>query len=449
MKILFPSVFYLPKVIGGIELYIHHLALGLQQKGHDIKVVLPSYTDDDINDYNYQGIEVVRYKAYPSKGRLEFAGISANESLENFKKIIAEHKPDIVHFSQLTNSSGISLLHIAAAKEYGAIVVYTNHLSEFICQRGNFRYMGSKACDGIISVSKCTACLLQQKNIAQLIAQSIALVDKYAAVVAGKKNFRVQLKPFVFPGFFTRWHLEKIRTLINIADIFVSIAKWSNILIQKNGWANDKCIFIPTGLLNAEVVVDKTANLYDGKRPLRVVFLGRLVPVKGAAVLIEAAKQLNNNIQLDLYGPVDLVSHKDYYENCLQAVMGFDNIKLYPPVQNDKVVEIISRYDLLCLPSKGNEMAPLIIQECLKAKVPVIATDLPALREWVTDGVNGLLFLTDDAISLKMKLQEVIDHPSLISKFKSKLAAPNNFSDVVNRYHQVYEEKLALVIQGN
>ena len=47
------------------------------------------------------------------------------------------------------------------------------------------------------------------------------------------------------------------------------------------------------------------------------------------------------------------------------------------------------------------------------------------------------------------KLQEVIDHPSLISKFKSKLAAPNNFSDVVNRYHQVYEEKLALVIQGN
>ena len=449
MKILFPVVFYLPKVVGGIELYIHHLALGLQQKGHEIKVVVPSYSEGDAGDYNYQSIEVVRYKAYHPRGRLEFAGISPNESLENFKKIIAEQKPDIVHFSQLTSSSGISLLHIKAAKEYGAVIIYTNHLSEFICQRGDLRYMGCQPCDGIVTVLKCTACLMQQKNIGKSIAQSVILVDKYAAAIVGKRNFRMQLKPFLFPGFFTRWHLEKIKTLINTTDVFVSISKWSNALIKKNGWANDKCIFIPTGLLNAKIIKDAPINLYDGKRPLRVVFIGRLVPVKGAAVVIEAVKQLSNNIQLDVYGPADLESHKHYYESCLGAIQGFDNIKLYPPVENENVVGILSRYDMLCLPSKGNEMAPLIIQECLKAKVPVIGSDLPAIKEWVTDGINGLIFSTGNDESLKNKLQQIIDHPELISKFKNNLISPNDFSDVVKKYEEVYSEKLALVRQDN
>ena len=88
MKILFPVVFYLPKVVGGIELYIHHLALGLQQKGHEIKVVVPSYSEGDAGDYNYQSIEVVRYKAYHPKGRLEFAGISPNDLWRISKKLL-------------------------------------------------------------------------------------------------------------------------------------------------------------------------------------------------------------------------------------------------------------------------------------------------------------------------------------------------------------------------
>ena len=442
MKIFFPVIFYLPKVVGGIELYIHHLALGLQQNGHEIKVVVPSYSEDDSDNYSYQGIEVIRYKAYHPKGRLEFAGIEANESLENFKKIIEEQKPDVIHFSQLTSSSGISLLHIKAAKASRAAVVYTNHLSEFICQRGDLRYMGSEPCDGIVTVSKCTACMLQQKKISKTIVQSIIVIDKFAAALAGEKNFRFQLNPFVFPGFFTRWHIEKIKTLINTVDVFVSISKWSNTLIQKNGWANEKCIFIPTGLLNTKVITNAPLNLYDGRRPLKVIFLGRLVPVKGAAVVIDAVKQLGNNILLDLYGPADLESHKDYYENCLHAAQGFDNIKLFPAVENEKVVELLGRYDLLCIPSKGNEMAPLIIQESLKAKVPVIGSDLPAIREWVSDEVNGLIFQTGDAVSLQKKLQQVIDHPELISKFKTKLTSPNDFSDVIKKYEELYAQKI-------
>ena len=449
MKIFFPVVFYLPKVVGGIELYVHHLALGLKQKGYDVKIVVPFYSDDDAADYNYQGLDIIRYKAYQPKGRLEFAGITANDSLANFKKVIAEQKPDVIHFSQLTSSSGISLLHIKAAKESGALVVYTNHLSEFICQRGDLRYMGTEACDGIVTVAKCTACLLQQKNVSTAIARPVIIIDKYATLITGKKNFRMQLKPFVFPGFFTRWHIEKIKTLIGTADVFVSIAKWSNILIQKNGWANSNCVFIPTGLLNPKKIEDRAVNFYDGKKPLRIVFIGRLVPVKGAAIIIEAVKHFSHQVQLDLYGPADAGSHQDYYENCVQSIQGFDNIQLYPAIENEKVVEMISQYDLLCLPSKGNEMAPLIIQESMKAKTPIIGADLPAIKEWIIDGINGLIFSTGDPVSLKNKLQQLLYHPELLSILKNNLASPNDFLDVVNSYDEIYQQKLATQRNNN
>ena len=47
---------------------------------------------------------------------------------------LAKEKPDIVHFSQLTNSSGVSLDHILAAKQSSAKIVYTNHLAKRIDQ---------------------------------------------------------------------------------------------------------------------------------------------------------------------------------------------------------------------------------------------------------------------------------------------------------------------------
>jgi len=68
------------------------------------------------------------------------------------------------------------------------------------------------------------------------------------------------------------------------------------------------------------------------------------------------------------------------------------------------------------VPSIWYENAPLTIQEAFLAKIPVIATNLGGMREFVQDGVNGLLFRPRDAADLREKIRQIIDHPALVEQ---------------------------------
>jgi glycosyltransferase involved in cell wall biosynthesis len=442
LKIFFVSVFYLPQAVGGIELYIHNLAKGLLAKGHDIKIVVPAYEDYDINmnDYELDGLPVIRYNGFGAEGnKLQMVGIEPNEGLNNFKQLLAREKPDVVHFSQLTNSSGVSLDHILAAKQSGAKAVYTNHLAEFICRRGNLKYKGITDCDGQITVQKCTACMLHNKGMNALTVSVAMLADSIATKIVGKKNYVRQLKPVTFPGFATRWHINKIESVVNMSDAFVSIAEWSSSLMKKNNWFKNNCVTIKTGLfkINTE---RKSIAAYDGNRPLKIIYMGRIVPVKGLEVLVRAVTKMDKTkIELHIYGPKGHGVYSTHVDYCRSLAAGFDNIIFHSAVDNSEVVKLISEHDLFCLPSTGIEMAPLVIQEAMAAGVPVIGSDLPAIKEWVTDKLNGFIFPVNDDQILKEKLQQVISNPSLLASLQNNIQTPVSFDEVINNYDKLYQ----------
>lgn len=429
--------------MGGIELYIQHLAIGLQEKGHQVKVIVPAFTEDEKKNYCYKGVEVIRYIAKHPVNRFQFAGIEANESLKNFDTLIQNEKPDIIHFSQLTNSSGISLQHIEIAKRSGAKIIYTNHLSEFICQRGDLVHMGSTTCDGIVDIQKCTKCILDKRGIKKAMANTAALIDSILIKGFGEKNYKRQLKPFVFPGFFTRWHIQKVKSVINTVDAFVSIANWSNDLLQKNGWKRANCTTITTGLLSTSIMKPAALADYNGQRPLKVVFMGRIFPVKGVDILIKAAKKIPAHlIEINIYGPKDNGGYSEYFNECTSMAKLCENIFFHEPVENDAVVKIMAGHDVLCIPSRGNEMAPLVIQEAMAAGIPVLGADLPAIKEWVTDMHNGFIFSTNDPVALRTKLMLIINNPSSLQSVKKQVQKPGSFSNVVEQYESLYNSVL-------
>lgn len=441
MKIIFPSVFYLPQVIAGIEMYVQHLALGLQRLGHEVKVAVPSFSTDDQEDYVYEGIQVIRYRTEKPVNRQQYTGFASNQSVVAFKELLDREQPDVVHFSQLTNASGISLQHIAAAKSTGAKIVYTNHLSEFICQRGDFMQMGRKHCNGLVGQYKCTTCLLQQKGMNGFVGSLLTIADQAAAAITGKENFALQLKRFVWPGFFHRWHDYKVRHVIDMVDRFVSIANWCDDLLEKNGWKKNNCVHIATGLLQENNSPINHPETYQGQRPLRVAFLARLFPVKGPDLLISAALKIDpKNIQVDLYGPADNGIYKAYYDNSLDAIRQFPNIQIHQPLANSQVVSTLAAADVLCMPSRGNEMAPLVIQEAFRAGIPVIGSNLPGITEFIRHDHNGLIFQVDDAADLQAQLQRLITEPGLLQRLKSNVPAAGDFKQVINAYDRLYTE---------
>jgi len=440
LKILFPSIFYLPHVVGGIEYYVHNLAKGLLLLGHDVKIVVPEYEDGPKGDYEFDGVQVIRYKSFTSVGKLQMSGLQSNQSLDHFKELLQKEKPDIVHFSQLTNSSGISLEHIAAPKAFGAKVVYTNHMAEFICQRGDLMYLGKTKCDGTVTVKKCTLCTMNKRGISMIASLLAVAVDSALSKITGEKKFLQQVKPFTFPGFASRWHVHKIESVIDTADIFVSIADWSTKLLKQNGWYKKNCTTVQTGLLNQNIDLNIDTLKYDGKRPLKIIYVGRIFPVKGVDVLINAVNAIESNaIELNIYGPAGAINEREYYNYCKDLSKESTNILFHQEAGNSQIVKLMSQNDLLCIPSRGNEMSPLVIQEAKAAGIPVIGADLPAVEEWVKHGQNGLVFCTGDSGSLSKQLLAVINNPSLLELFKQNISLPVNFKSTTDSYEKLYK----------
>ena len=115
----------------------------------------------------------------------------------------------------------------------------------------------------------------------------------------------------------------------------------------------------------------------------RLLFLSHLHPEKGLPELLAAAQRFPAPVTVSVFGP---------------AVAGFDphSIDAIPnatyggSVYPDRVPKILEAHDALVLPSKL-EGYPGVIIEAFQMGLPVIVSALPAVRELVTDGEDGLL----------------------------------------------------------
>lgn len=415
------------------------MAKGLLKEGLDVKVCIPVFSDEEDDVYSYDGIDVITYRGISYNDRLTLAGIKPNKSLKNFEAVLEREKPDVVHFNQLTNSNGISIAHIESAKRFGAKIVYTNHLTDFICQRDDLMYMGNTACDGIILQKRCTECLLQKAGYNTYTVNAMLALDNVATAIVGKTNYKLQLQPFVFPGFHMRWHLQKIKAVITTADAFVSITDWMQTLIKNNNLLKKNCVTIKTGIdLNTNTPAPVSVDEYNGTRPLKILYLGRVMPLKGTDVLINAVKDIEQSlVELHIYGPRPGGADTAFYDECTAAARGNNNIFFHEAAVNKEVVNLMRLHDVVCLPSKA-EMAPLVIQEAMAAGVPVTGTDIPAIREWITDGKNGYLFPVGNAVALREKIMALVLQPSLLKDFKAQLPSPGSYSEMVQQYISLY-----------
>ncbi|HMS16518.1 MAG TPA: glycosyltransferase, partial [Planctomycetota bacterium] len=89
----------------------------------------------------------------------------------------------------------------------------------------------------------------------------------------------------------------------------------------------------------------------------------------------------------------------------------------YPPGEGGR---ILNGPDVLGVPSRWDENAPLTIQEAFMAGIPVVASRLGGMAEFVTDGVTGLLFETGNADDLARCLRRLHDDRAFLASL-----APN------------------------
>lgn len=123
-------------------------------------------------------------------------------------------------------------------------------------------------------------------------------------------------------------------------------------------------------------------------RPLRLLYVGRLVAEKGAPVLIDAVAALRDagvevEARLIGSGPLEAAIRA----RASAAGIG-DRIDLPGPIGQDDMLAHYHWADVFCLPS-FQEGLPVVIMEALATQLPVVTTRIAAIPELVVDGLMG------------------------------------------------------------
>lgn len=171
----------------------------------------------------------------------------------------------------------------------------------------------------------------------------------------------------------------------------------------------DNCI-----VLNNFRVFDEKVDNHQISNPLKLVFLSRVMRLKGIFELIEVVKSINKNgvkLCLDIYGDKSL-SDEDLkvFNDSLDEQIIYNG-----SIDNKEVIQIISKYDLFVFPTNAvYEGTPGVIAESLIAGTPVLSSNFPQAKYLLKDGYDSILFKMFDTNDLKEKLIYCINNKDVL-----------------------------------
>ena len=169
-----------------------------------------------------------------------------------------------------------------------------------------------------------------------------------------------------------------------------------------------------------------------------VLIVGRFDLQKGGDLAINAFNLLaqeNLDIKLLFVGPdrglnIDgrKLSFEQYVDRYVTKQSVKDRISFLGHCDSDKIKELRQKAAVTMMTSRY-ETFSISLAEALSAGSPVVATNVGAIKELVTDGYNGLLAEAGSAESIAEKVTELINDPK-----KMKMLSKNAIEDSKKRF---------------
>jgi glycosyltransferase involved in cell wall biosynthesis len=146
--------------------------------------------------------------------------------------------------------------------------------------------------------------------------------------------------------------------------------------------------------------------------PLRVLNVGRLVPVKGHALLIRSIAELRAlgvDATLTVIGDGPVRAELE----CLIGELELEaQVNLLGAIGQDEIVAHYQQADVFCMASFA-EGVPVVLMEAMAQEMPVVAPAIMGIPELVEDRVSGMLVRPARADELTRALRELAQTPSL------------------------------------
>ncbi|MDO9047797.1 MAG: glycosyltransferase family 4 protein [Methylobacter sp.] len=147
-----------------------------------------------------------------------------------------------------------------------------------------------------------------------------------------------------------------------------------------------------------------------GHSALCLVSVGRLVPIKGHDILLEALYRIREQgfeVQLRLIG--DGASRSDL-EAQAQRLNLLDCVEFMGAQAQDMVCQFLNEADVFVMPSRSEGFAVACL-EAMAMELPVIASNVTGFPEAITDYVTGILVQSENPELLADAIIWMIQHP--------------------------------------
>ncbi|WP_404788161.1 glycosyltransferase family 4 protein [Altericista sp. CCNU0014] len=142
--------------------------------------------------------------------------------------------------------------------------------------------------------------------------------------------------------------------------------------------------------------------------------VGRLAHQKNQAVLIESLLTLKT-AHLAILGEGEL---RESLRQKVTELQIADRVHFLGELPSEDVARFFSASDVFVFPSLYEAM-PMALVEAMSAGIPIVASDIPALREVLGD--TGSFVPADNAVALAQAIQTILDSPALARGMQAKL----------------------------
>ncbi len=425
MKILFGISSFYPENRAGTETYVLNLAKELSLRKYDISVIFPA-VGKKIVKYVYEGIKVFTFQVPSKLSTKELNGLDKISGFDEFIKILNDIKPDVFHLHSLSRSFHAE--HIKSAKQKGIKTVFTGHLGSTFCINDDIQLFQKKICNAFVNKNRCLACFIKKnKNYSIFLSKILSFVINLI--------IKTSLK-YKFPEFnIVKYKLIQHQLLKKYSDSNIAIATW-----LKQAYINNN--FNEISQVNQGI----NSNFLGSKKqpkncvPYNLIFIGRAHPDKGIHLILESLKDFKNSFNLTVI-TIPFRDEKRYYDKIKYDYESLGYKNWFENISQDEVSEQLNISDILILPSKY-EAAPLVILEAFAKKIPVIASNIIAIKDIIKHNFNGLIFQNGNVKSLIKQLQKIIEEPGLIKRFSDNIKNPRTYKDVCGDMCNIYNKLL-------
>ena len=164
-------------------------------------------------------------------------------------------------------------------------------------------------------------------------------------------------------------------------------------LIQTHFGSNARVIIarnLPTKLQ----VDNRSYASHRPNRTFRVVFLSRISRSKNLDFALKVLQQVNQQIEFDVWGTSEDLNYLESCQKHANRLPKNIHVRFCGSAEQSQVVEILGRYDLLFLPTRGENYGH-VIAEALTAGTPVLISDRTPWRDLNKHNVGWDLSLDD------------------------------------------------------